>query len=394
MTDTDVVIIGAGAAGMMCAIEAGRRGRRVAVLDHAEQAGKKIAISGGGRCNFTNLYTEPANYLSQNPHFCISALSRYTPYDFLAMVEQHDIAWEEREEGQLFCRDKGAALQIVAMLEEQACAAGSTFHFNCAIEHIERQDEHFLLRTNRGEFLCASLVIATGGLSIPKIGATAFGHRIARQFGLSVVEPAPALVPFTLTGEQHAGLKAMAGIAIEVRASCARASFTGRMLITHRGLSGPAMLQLSSYWQQGEAITIDLFPDEDVIAWLESEQAAHSKAELKTVLATKLPKRLVQYLCETLVTSKPMGRYAPAELAKVTAVLSQWQILPSGTEGYRTAEATCGGVDTDVLSSKTMEARDVPGLYFIGEVVDVTGQLGGFNFQWAWASGYCAGQFV
>jgi hypothetical protein len=394
MIDTDVVIVGAGAAGMMCAIEAGRRSRRVVVLDHNGEAGKKIAISGGGRCNFTNLYTEPGNYLSANPHFCKSALSRYTPYDFLTMIEAHGIAWEEREEGQLFCRDKGAAQQVVAMLENKARELGVSFHFNCSIESVEREGEHFLLRTAQGMFRSSTLVIATGGLSIPKIGATSFGHRIARQFGLKLVETQAALVPFTLTGDQHAGLKALAGIAIEVRAHCTRAAFVGRMLFTHRGLSGPAMLQLSSYWQPGEAITIDLFPGENVVEWLTAQQNEHPKAELKTVLATRLPKRLAQFLCDGLISSQSMARYNPAQLEKAAGMLQQWQILPSGTEGYRTAEATCGGVDTDGLSSKTMEAKEVPGLYFIGEVVDVTGQLGGFNFQWAWASGYCAGQYV
>lgn len=389
----DVVIIGAGAAGLMCAMEAGKRGRSALLLDHADKVGSKILISGGGRCNFTNLFAAPDNFICSNPHFVKSALSRFTQYDVLSMVEAHGIAWEEREHGQLFC--KGSAKEVVHMLTSLAAAAGVQTRLRCEIGEVRKTEQGFELKTNHGNVLCHSLVVATGGLSIPKMGATKFGHLLARQFGLPLVETHAALVPFRFTGKEAEALKLLAGISLPVTVSCNGASFTEAMLFTHRGLSGPSMLQISSYWDEGEVIAVNLLPGMDVAGWLKSEKQQHPKLHLHNALAEKLPKRLVAYLAESLGwTNHPMSAYADATLESLAAGMTNWQLRPAGTEGYRTAEATRGGVDTDALSSKTMEARAVPGLYFIGEVVDVTGHLGGFNFQWAWSSGYCAGQFV
>lgn len=375
----------------MCAAEAGKRGRSVLVLDHAEKAGKKILISGGGRCNFTNLQVEPANYICSNPYFAISALSRYTQYDFLALVEKHGIAWEEREHGQLFCRE--SAKQIVDMLLSECARAGVDMLLNCEVRSVAK-DAAFLLATGKGEFGTESLVIATGSRSIPKMGATGFGHRLAGQFGLKVTALRAGLVPFRLTGGEQERVRALAGISLEVAASCNGHAFREQMLFTHRGISGPAMLQISSYWREGDSVLIDLLPGTDAFEWLIRMREERPKAQLRTVLTEMMPKRLVHYLCESLIDDEMLRRLSEARLKQVADALHRWRLRPAGTEGYRTAEVTVGGIDTDELSSKTMEAKHVPGLYFIGEVVDVTGHLGGFNFQWAWSSGYCAGQFV
>jgi len=391
----DVIIIGAGAAGLMCAIEAGRRGRSVLVLDHAEKAGKKIIISGGGKCNFTNLHAEPANFICANPHFVKSALSRYSQYDFLDLIAKHNIAWEEREHGQLFCLD--SAKQVVDMLLSECREVGVQLQLNCSIESVDKV-EMFELKTSKGRFTSESVVVATGSRSIPKMGATGFGHQIAHQFGLGVTELRAGLVPFRFTGGEAEALKALAGISLPVTAHCGGAdcngqAFTEAMLFTHRGISGPAMLQISSYWREGDTITIDLLPGADMASQLRVWRQERPKAQLHTLLAERMPKRLVAYLCETVLTDKPAGQLSDREIETVSATLHGWQLRPAGTEGYRTAEVTVGGVDTDGLSSKTMAAKKVPGLYFIGEVVDVTGHLGGFNFQWAWSSGYAAGQY-
>jgi predicted Rossmann fold flavoprotein len=387
----DVIIVGAGAAGLMCAIEAGKRGRTVLVIDHAEKAGKKILISGGGRCNFTNLHTEPANYICNNSRFAISALSRYTPYDFLALVEKHAVAWEERDHGELFCVE--SARQIVEMLLAECESAGVSLQLNCKIQAVSKNGR-FQLETGRETFTADTLVIASGSRSIPKMGATGFGHHIAEQFGLSVTELKAGLVPFRLTGREQERLKALAGVSLDVSVSCSGQTFREQMLFTHRGISGPAALQISSYWREGDTISIDLLPGVDVSDWLTRMRQERPGAALRTVLAERLPKRLVQYLCESLVSDEMLRRLPDSEMALVVESLHRWQLKPAGTEGYRTAEVTVGGVDTHGLSSKTMAAKKVEGLYFIGEVVDVTGHLGGFNFQWAWASGYAAGQFV
>lgn len=385
-----MIIIGAGAAGLMCAIEAGKRGRSVLVLDHAEKAGKKILISGGGRCNFTNLYSEPANFICRNPHFVKSALSRFTQYDFLSLVEGHGIEWEEREHGQLFCKE--SAKQVVDMLLSECRSAGVNIELNCEITSVDK-DRHFTLTTSRGLFSSESLVIATGGLSIPKMGATKFGHQLASQFGLSIVETQAALVPFRFTGKEAESMKELAGISLPVTAACNGAQFTEAMLFTHRGLSGPAMLQVSSYWNEGNVITVNLLPGMNIMAWLKTEKSNRPKLHLHNLLAEKLPKRLIAYLLERFEWSnEPLSAYADSTLEKLAGMLAQWELRPAGTEGYRTAEVTVGGVDSDELSSKTMESKKVAGLYFIGEVVDVTGHLGGFNFQWAWASGWASGQ--
>lgn len=387
----DVIVLGAGAAGLMCAAEAGKRGRSVLIVDHAEKAGKKILISGGGRCNFTNLYASADDFLSQNPHFCKSALARFTQYDTLDMFEKQGIAWHEREHGQLFC--DGSAKQVVDMLLEKCSEHAVMIQLHCQIDGII-QNKGFDVHTNQGSMHCESLVVATGGLSIPKMGATGFGYQIASQFGLDIVETEAGLVPFRLTGKVHDALKALAGISLPVEASCAGQVFREAMLFTHRGISGPAMLQISSYWQAGEAICINLLPDLHVRTWLQEQQGLRGKQYLRTVLADILPKRLVLHWCELYLPDKPLQNLSESDLDIIVAQLQSWQLKPAATEGYRTAEVTLGGVDTGCLSSKTMQARDVKGLYFIGEVVDVTGHLGGFNFQWAWASGYCAGQFV
>jgi predicted Rossmann fold flavoprotein len=387
----DVLIVGAGAAGLMCAIVAARRGRRVLVLDHANKAGKKILMSGGGRCNFTNLGTTPANYLSANPHFAKSALARYTPWDFIALVEKHRIAYHEKELGQLFCDD--SSKQIVRMLLDECAEAGAKVETSCAVGPVRRTGEGFAVLTARGEVHAESLVVATGGLSIPSMGATGFGYELARQFGHAVLPVRAGLVPLTLSGKHQERYQDLAGVALPaVEARAGRQSFRAGLLFTHRGISGPAILQVSSYWQPGDDLRVDLLPERDAADWLAGQRAARPAAELKNVLADALPKRLAQRLCEHWFGNRPMRQYHEPQLRGIGQQLHDWPIVASGTEGYRTAEVTLGGVDTDGLSSSTMQSKLVPGLYFIGEVVDVTGWLGGYNFQWAWASGHAAGQ--
>ena len=386
----DALIVGAGAAGMMCAIAAGRRGRRVLVIEHANRVGKKILMSGGGRCNFTNTGTTPANFLSANPHFCKSALARYTPGDFIALVERHGIAYHEKELGQLFCDD--SSKQIVRMLLDECAAAGVRIETNCSITRVRHGDGAFRVDTVRGEFQAPALVVACGGLSIPSMGASGFGYELARQFGHHVLATRAGLVPLTLSGKHQERLADLAGVALPVEARCNGAAFRNFMLVTHRGISGPAILQISSYWNPGDDVRLDLLPDDDAFEWLCAQQRERPAAELRTVLGERLPKRFAQRLCEHWLPSKPLRQYRDAELREIAAQLCDWPLIASGTEGYRTAEVTLGGVDTGELSSTTMQSKRVPGLYFIGEVVDVTGWLGGYNFQWAWASGHACGE--
>jgi predicted Rossmann fold flavoprotein len=389
----DVLIVGAGAAGLMCAIAAGQRGRSVLVVDHANKVGKKILMSGGGRCNFTNTGTTPANYLSANPHFAKSALARYTPWDFIALVEKHRIAYHEKELGQLFCDD--SSKQIVRMLLDECAAAGVTVEANCGVQRVRKTPEGFSVLTARGEVHAESLVVASGGLSIPSMGASGFGYELARQFGHAVLPTRAGLVPLTLSGKHQEHYQDLAGVALPmVETRVDKQGFRAGLLFTHRGISGPSILQISSYWKPGDDLRIDLLPDQDVGVWLIEQRTARPLAELKNVLGEVLPKRLAQRLCEQWFESRPMRQYREAELEQIGVRLNAWPITASGTEGYRTAEVTLGGVDTDGLSSSTMQSKLVPGLYFIGEVVDVTGWLGGYNFQWAWASGQAAGEVV
>ncbi|MEP7370700.1 MAG: NAD(P)/FAD-dependent oxidoreductase [Nitrosospira sp.] len=395
----DVIVIGAGAAGMMCAIEAGKRGRSVMLLDHASNLAEKIRISGGGRCNFTNRYTRPENFLSHNPHFCRSALARFTPQNFITLVEKHGIHYHEKKLGQLFC--DSSSQQIIDLLRHECDAAGVEWQMPCRVNNTSRihagtaPDGRFMLETDRGILTADSLVIATGGLSIPQIGASPFGYRVAEQFGIAVMPLRPALVPLTFAPDQLASVSGLPGVAIDAAASCNRACFRENLLLTHRGLSGPAILQISSYWQPGIPIHINLLPDLDAAAWLLDHR--HSTALLSNLIMQYLPRRFAQAWCDDIMqgqSARPINQYSETGLKQIAAQLHNWQITPSGTAGYKKAEVTLGGVDTRELSSKTMEARKIPGLYFIGEVVDVTGHLGGFNFQWAWASGHAAGQFV
>ena len=376
----DVVVLGGGAAGLMCAMRAGQRGRKVLLLDHAEKVGKKILISGGGRCNFTNLDARPEAFLSANPHFCKSALARYTQHDFIELVNRHRIAWHEKTLGQLFC--DGSARQIVAMLLDECAAVGVDVRVAHKVTRVEKSDR-FTVATDHGDFSAASVVLATGGLSIPKMGASGFAHEVARHFKLRVTDTRPALVPLTLPVPE------ISGVSLDVEARCGRASFREALLFTHRGLSGPAILQISSYWTPGEPLHIDLLPAVSAEQLLAEHR--RSRALPATVLGEVLPKRLAQHWCEGADATRPMVEMSDKALAALANGLHDWEVRPSGTVGYQKAEVTLGGVDTDALSSKTMEARDVPGLYFIGEVVDVTGHLGGYNFQWAWASGFAAG---
>ena len=378
----DVVVVGAGAAGLFCAIHAGRGGRRVLVLDHANRIGKKILISGGGRCNFTNLHTTAGNFLSANPHFSKSALARYTPADFLALVEQHQIPWHEKTLGQLFC-DR-AASEIVSMLEQECAAAEVTVLLSTRVREVA-QNDGFRLETDGGVFSGRSLVIATGGLSIPKLGATAFGYQIAQQFGLRVQPCRPALVPLTFFPEDLARYADLAGVSTEVVASAGSGRFREKLLFTHRGLSGPAVLQVSSYWQPGEAVVVDLAPDR---LWTGELGSQRDLARARVAIRGVLPQRLA----DRWLALNPPSAWTNQGLAEAESALHHWSVFPSGTEGYEKAEVTAGGVDTAELNARTMESRKVPGLYFVGEVVDVTGQLGGFNFQWAWASGAAAGR--
>lgn len=389
----DVLIIGASASGLMCAIEAGKRGRKVVVLDHANKAGKKILMSGGGRCNFTNYEVSADNFISHNPHFCKSALSRYTQWDFIALVSDYNIPFHEREHGQLFCDD--SAKDILTMLLTECAHAGVEIQLNCPIQQIEKQpNTAYTVETTNGVYSAESLVIATGGLSIPKMGASGFGYNIAKQFGHSVWPASAGLVPFTLHETDKTRLAELSGIAIDCIVSNARNSFRENILLTHRGLSGPAILQISSYWQAGESVTINVLPDLDVLEFLKTKQAEQPNSHLKSVLAEQLAKRfLVALLGEELI-NKPLQTFSHQRLQEIAHQLQQWQIKPNNTEGYRTAEVTLGGVNCDELSSQTMESKTTAGLYFIGEVVDVTGWLGGYNFQWAWSSGWCAGQVV
>ena len=383
----DVVILGAGAAGLMCAIEAGRGGKRVALVDHAGRIGKKILISGGGRCNFTNLHCTPANFLSANPHFAKSALARYTPRDFIDLVVAHGIAYHEKTLGQLFC--DGSAKEIVAMLEEECSHAGVEMFVNTGVLSI-RHSSKYVIETTKGEFHAPALVIATGGPSIPKMGATGFGYDVAELFGLKLVAPRPALVPLTFDADDQGYYCDLAGLSAEAVVSAGPAQFREKLLITHRGLSGPAILQASSYWSAGESISIDLAPGRDWTASLREPKARRDTASLRAALCAVLPQRLATRWIDLF----PPSAWTNSALLEANTELHNWTVKPDGTEGYEKAEVTAGGVDTDELSAKTMECRNVPGLYFIGEVVDVTGHLGGFNFQWAWASGAAAGRAI
>jgi hypothetical protein len=388
----DVIILGAGAAGLMCARVAGQRGRSVLLLEQSRHPAEKIRISGGGRCNFTNLHTSPANFLSNNPRFCTSALSGYTQRDFIALVEQYGIAWHEKTRGQLFC--DGSSRQIVDMLLEECRKAGAELRPGVRVSVVSKGEDGFVVVSDQGEFRCRSLVVATGGPSIPKMGSSGFGYKIAEQFGLKIVPPRAALVPLTFDAALLKQFGDLAGVSVEAIVSCGKTSFDEALLFTHRGLSGPAILQISSYWREGQDIVVDMAPGIDVLAELRKLRSAHPKQEMATALAGFVPKRLARAIADTVGGPERIADFSDAWLAKVTAAVKQWRVRPNGTEGYRTAEVTLGGVDTSELSSKTLEARSVPGLYFIGEVVDVTGWLGGFNFQWAWSSGYAAGRHV
>jgi predicted flavoprotein YhiN len=424
MNHSDVIVIGAGAAGLMCAAEAGRRGRQVLVLDQSAKAGNKIRMSGGGRCNFTNYDVGPEHYLSHNPHFVKSALSRFTQWDFIALVERYRIPYHERDHGQLFCND--SAKEILDMLLAECREADVTLQLKTTIDSVARTvgrtsvrqagpaeeapprraearataddtgtaQGGFTLHTSRGDFSCDSLVIASGGLSIPSMGSSPFGYRIAEQFGIRVWPPSAGLVPFTLPPEEKERFAPLSGIAVDAVVQTGGAAFRENVLFTHRGLSGPAILQASNYWQPGQAITIDWLPEGESDTLLTAARQEHPRQQLKTLLGRLLPTRLVVELLPSGMLETPLAQLSKAQLESVKQQLHHWTVTPAGTEGYRTAEVTRGGVDCDAVSSKTMEAKTVPGLYFIGEVLDVTGWLGGYNFQWAWASGWCAGQYV
>ena len=390
MQHQDVIIIGAGAAGLFCATTAAARGRSVTVLDHAKKVGRKILMSGGGRCNFTNMYSSHENFICNNPHFTKSALSQYTQWDFIGLVNEYQIAYHEKTLGQLFCDD--SAKQIVAMLLAECAKHHVTVTTSCEILNINKHTRGYHLNTSKGEFTCESLVIATGGLSMPKLGASPFGYQIAEQFGMKVTPTRAALVPFTLHTHDKDVLAELSGVSVEAAATCADTRFNEGILFTHRGLSGPAILQISSYWEAGDAVEIDLLPHLDLEHELTQAQQAHPNSQLSTVLSEWFPKRLItQLLGYFKIDNKPMKQYQGKQLLTISEQFKQWQLKPNGTEGYRTAEVTLGGVDTDHFSSKTMESKEHKGLYFIGEVLDVTGWLGGYNFQWAWSSGYVAG---
>lgn len=388
----DVVVIGAGAAGMMCAIEAGKRGRKVLVVDHAAAPGEKIRISGGGRCNFTNIHAAPANFISTNPRFCISALRRYTQKDFVSWVEREGIAYHEKTLGQLFCDD--SAKQIIAMLTGAMRAHRVELRLRTAVDKVEKTSDGFQLTLTHGAVTCSSVVIASGGKSIPKMGATGFGYEIAQQFGLNIIETRPALVPLTFEIKTLERLKPLAGVAVDAVAACGKTKFTEAMLFTHRGLSGPAILQISSYWREGQAITVTMAPGLDLTQTLKTARGSRGKQAVVTVLAEHLPRRVAQMILEEIGAPPNVGDLSDKLIARIDEAVNAWTVKPVGSEGYRTAEVTLGGVDTDELDSKTMAAKSTPGLYFIGEVIDVTGWLGGYNFQWAWSSGWVAGQAV
>jgi len=386
----DVLVIGAGAAGLMCGIEAGRRGRRVTVIDHAAKPAEKIRISGGGRCNFTNLNVTPKQFLSENPQFCVSALKRFNQHDFIARVDARGITWHEKTLGQLFC--DGSARQIIDMLLDDLEAAGGELRLGVEPGAVSREGEGFRTATAHGDIRASSVVIATGGLSIPKMGASGYAYDIARAFGLNVVTPRPALVPFTLEPPKLPPVAELAGVSVTARVSCGSASFEEGLLFTHRGLSGPAILQASSYWREGEEIVIDLAHGHDVFETLKRERRERPRLQLDTALSHLAPKRLADQIAARTFGAMRLADLSDAKLREVAAAMNAWRLVPDGTEGWRTAEVTLGGVDTDALSSRTMEARKAPGLFFIGECVDVTGWLGGYNFQWAWSSGWAAGQ--
>lgn len=391
--DFDVLIIGAGAAGLMCAIEAGKRGRRVLALDHADKLGEKIRISGGGRCNFTNTGTEARRFLSSNPHFCKSALSRYTPDDFIALIGKHGIKWHEKTLGQLFCDD--SARDIVYMLLKETAAAGAIIRTDTKIAEVRQLDDGFVVETANGVYTAEKLVIATGGPSIPKIGASGFGYRIAQQFGLNVIPPYPALVPLTFSDEQLAMMKPLSGVSVDPAVvTCNGTSFREAILFTHRGLSGPAILQISSYWKESIPVSVNFCPDLDVATALKTARKAQPRKVLHNIMGEWMPARLAEALAQESGHDVVMADLSDKKIDEIAKLISAWQVIPHGTEGYRTAEVTAGGVDTNELSSKTFETKKVPGLHFIGEVVDVTGWLGGYNFQWAWSSGWCCGQDV
>lgn len=388
----DVIIIGAGAAGLMCASKAGQRGKSVLVVDHAKKLAEKIRISGGGRCNFTNINTKPENFLSQNPHFCISPLKKFTANDFIKLVEKYNIDYHEKTLGQLFC--DGSSQQIINMLVSECEIGKVKIRLQSKVDNISKDEQGFRLFIDDNEFACTSLVIATGGPSIPKIGGSGFGYAIAEKFGLKIVDVRPALVPFTLDVEMLQSFAALSGISLNVTAKCNKGRFEEGMLFTHRGLSGPAILQISSYWQNEQIVTIDLAPGRDIFNELKNNKVLMAKQEIAAVLNDILPKRLAHTLCEYLQINGQIANLPDSKLKILAEFIQNWQIAPSGTEGYRTAEVAVGGVDTDEISSSSFECKAVKGLYFIGEVIDVTGHLGGYNFQWAWSSGYAAGQYV
>ncbi len=391
MKNYDCIIIGAGAAGLMCALRAGQRGKKVLLLDHADEVGPKILISGGGRCNFTNRDVAPDRYISNNPHFCKSALKSYTQYDFIALAEKHKIPYHEKTLGQLFC--DGSAREIIKMLLDE-CAAGQVdIRLGQRVETVSKTDA-FIIKTARDDFTAIKLVMATGSLSIPKMGATGFTHDIAKQFGLALTDIRPGLAPLTFDGKMLDFMRALSGTALEIIATCGRRSFRENMVFTHRGMSGPAILQISSYWREGESIALDLVPGIDAEDFLLTRKKTRPRTELQTILGELLPQRLAQSLTATYFSAVPITTLTDKYLKDVAALLKKWVLTPSGTEGYAKAEVTLGGVDTDGLSSKTMEAKTTPGLYIIGEAVDVTGWLGGYNFQWAWSSGWAAGSAI
>ena len=391
MERVDVIVIGAGAAGMFCAIEAGRRGRKVVLLEHARKAGEKIRISGGGRCNFTNLHIAPERFLSNNPRFALSALNRYTQYDFIDRIDQAGIAWHEKTLGQLFC--DGSAREIISMLLDDLTDCGVDLRTGTAIDGIRRDDAGlFRVETNGGALAAQSLVVASGGKSVPKIGATGFGYRVAEQFGLRLVDTRPGLVPLTFTDGAREGMAALSGLSVAASVSCGKTAFQEGLLFTHRGLSGPSILQISSYWREGDAITVDLAAGQDAVADLQEQRARHGRVQVKTALSKVVPEKLAQAVTTRAGVTGRLADQTDTRLSRLGAALHNWEIRPAGSEGYRTAEVTLGGVDTRDLDAGTMMARTVPGLFFVGEVVDVTGWLGGYNFQWAWSSGWAAGQ--
>lgn len=390
MKQADVIVLGAGAAGMMAGIEAARRGRRVVVIDHAARAGEKIRISGGGRCNFTNLGVAAERFLSKNPRFALSALKRFTAWDFIGRLDAAGIGWHEKTLGQLFC--DGSAKEVVALMTGDLAAAGAELWLSCTVGAVRRGAQGFEVETARGTLRAASVIVATGGKSIPKMGATGFGYQVAESFGLPLVETRPGLVPLTFAEQELAWMAPLAGVALPGRASCGKVGFDEAVLFTHRGLSGPAILQISSYWREGQAVALNLCPGVDAAAALRSAKQENGRALLRTALARLVPEKLSRRIEADLGMEAAIGTLSNANLERVAGHLRDWRLMPVGSEGYRTAEVTLGGLDTDALDARTMEAKGVPGLYFVGEVVDVTGWLGGYNFQWAWSSGWAAGQ--